>query len=135
MREHGFVGHAGFPEAVLRLVRLHRVFRARAKDAVRRVGQILLIAQALLHLAHVGAPVAVFQRIVQVERGNRSGENFLLEFHAGHAVFLHTQIALQELHGFFGERAINPVRLVHQILQIDQPLLQAHHRRPFVAPG
>ena len=128
-------GSVGFRQAVLILEQLHSLQRAGTEYAVRRIGQVAQLPQALLHPPHPHAAVAPGQLMVGVVGAQPAGEYDSLQLgvcDAGHGAL---QVKLQQLYGSLGAGAEYAVHIVVVITQVLQRLLYGADGVAAAAPG
>ena len=123
-------GAAVAGQAVFLLEQGHGLLGALAVDAVRAVSQIAQRAQAILHDGHAQAGIAARKGLVGVVIGQILVKEHILKLCRGHAVDREAtvgQIGLQQAHGILRFRAEDAIRIVVEVAQLDQALLQGAH--------
>ena len=132
--QRGAAGVVGDDQAVFRLEQLHGLLGAGTEDAVRDVGQIAEVAQALLQPPHAQASRSAGLGDVGVVGGQLSGEYGPLQIGVRRAGDGQLQIVLQQPHGVFGAGAVDAVHVVVIVFQIVQRLLDGLHGVAAAAP-
>ena len=128
-------GGGGLRQSVFILEQLNGLQCAGPEDAIRRVGQVAQLAQALLHLAHAHTAAAPGQLAVGVVGAQLAGEDDPLKLGVGHAGHGTAKVGLQQLHGRLGAGPVDAVHIVIVVAQVLQGLLNGAHGVAAAAPG
>ena len=128
-------GGIGFRQAVFILEQLYGLQCAGTEYAVRRVGQVAQLPQALLHLPHAHPAVAPGQLVIGIVGAQPAGEYDSLQLGVGDAGHGALQVKLQQLYGGLGAGAEYAVHIVVVIAQILQRLLDGADGVAAAAPG
>ena len=108
-------GGAAGAQAGLLLEHRHRLLRAGAVDAVRAVGEVAQLAQAILQDGHAQAGIAARERLIGVVCGKVLVKEHVLKLGRGHAVDGKAavgKVGLQKAHRVLRAGAVDAVRIV-----------------------
>ncbi len=114
-------------QAVFLLEQLHGLLGARPEDAVRDVGQIAQLAQALLHADNAQAAAASGQLLVGIVGLEVAREDRALQIGVRHAVHDQPQIVLEHFDGVLRAGAEDAVHVVVVVAEVVQRLLDGAH--------